>query len=86
MDDATASMRRGLRRRGLLDECTAKDRSNEAPELSPLEACMQLSLFGSTFLRLAGDGVPVPFTLDDARFRAGPARGTRQDRMSLPRA
>jgi hypothetical protein len=31
---------------------------------------MQMSLFGSTFLRLAGDGVPVPFARDDARFRA----------------
>ncbi len=31
---------------------------------------MQLSLFGSTFLRLAGDGEPVPLALDDARFRA----------------
>ena len=38
--------------------------------LSPLETCMQLSLFGSTFLRLAGDGEPVPLALDDARFRA----------------
>jgi hypothetical protein len=42
-------MRRWLRRRGLLDERAAEDRSNEAPELSPPEACMQLSLFGSTF-------------------------------------
>jgi hypothetical protein len=42
-------------------------RSNEAPELSPLEACMQMSLFGATFLRIV-DGAPVP--LDDERFRA----------------
>jgi hypothetical protein len=63
-------MRRWLRRRGFLDEQREEDRSNEAPELSPLEACMQMSLFGSTFLRLAGDGVPVPFARDDARFRA----------------
>ena len=53
-------MRRWLRRRGLLDERAAEDRSNEAPELSPLEACMQMSLFGSTYVRLAGDGAPVP--------------------------
>jgi hypothetical protein len=52
-------MRRWLRRRGLLDERVAEDCSNEAPELSPLEACMQLSLFGSTYLRLAKDGAPL---------------------------
>src|SRR4051794_25191412 len=52
-------MRRWLRRRGLLDERAAEDRSNEAPELSPLEACTQLSLFGSTYLRLAKDGAPL---------------------------
>ena len=61
-------MRRWLRRRGLLDERAAEDRSNEAPELSPLEACMQLSLFGSTYVRLAGDGAPL--AVDEARFRA----------------
>jgi hypothetical protein len=63
---------RWLRRRGLIDERAAEERSNEAPELSPLEACMQLSLFGSTFLRLATDGTPVP--LEDERARAA-ARG-----------
>jgi hypothetical protein len=63
-------MRRFLRRRGLVDERAAEDRSNEAPELSPLEACMQMSLFDSTSLRLAGDGVPVPLALDADRFRA----------------
>jgi hypothetical protein len=31
-------MRRWLRRRGLLDEVAAEDRSNEAPMLSPMEA------------------------------------------------
>jgi hypothetical protein len=55
------------RHRGLIDERAAEERSNEAPELSPLEACMQMSLFGSTFLRLASDGTPVP--LDDERAR-----------------
>jgi len=63
-------LRRWLRRRALLDERAAEDRSNEAPELSPLEACMQLSLFGSTYLRLAGDGAPVPLALEEACFRA----------------
>ena len=63
-------MRRWLRRRGLLDERAAEDRSNEAPELSPLEACMQLSLFGSTYVRLAGDGAPAPLAREEARFRA----------------
>ena len=37
-------MRRWLCRRGLLDQRAEEDFSNEAPELSPLEACMQLSL------------------------------------------
>ena len=44
-------MTKWLRRRKLLDERPAEERSNEAPELSPLEACMELSLFGATFLR-----------------------------------
>jgi hypothetical protein len=30
---------------------------------------MQVSLFGDTFLRLAGDGAPV--SLDEERFRIG---------------
>jgi hypothetical protein len=38
-------MRRWLRRRGLRGERAAEDRSNEAPVLSPMEACMQASLF-----------------------------------------
>ena len=61
---------RWLRRRGLLDERAAEDRSNEAPELSPLEACMQMSLFGSTYVGLAKDGAPAPLTREEARFRA----------------
>jgi hypothetical protein len=61
--------RRWLRRRGLLDERAAEDRSNETPELSPLEACMQLSLFGSTYVRLTGDGAAVPLAGEEARFR-----------------
>jgi hypothetical protein len=63
-------MRRWLCRRGLLDEQREEDRSNEALELSPLEACMQLSLFGSTSLRLAKDGAAVPLAASGARFRA----------------
>jgi hypothetical protein len=63
-------MRRSLRRRGLLDERAEEDLSNEAPELSPLEACMQLSLFGSTYVRLGGDGAAVPLAGEEARFRA----------------
>ena len=66
-------MTRWLRRRGLVDERAAEDRSNEAPELSPLEACMQLSLVDSTFLHLAGGAVPVP--QGDHRFRAA-AKGS----------
>ena len=53
----------------LLDERPAEDRSNEAHEPTPLEACMQMSLFGGVFLRLAEDGTPVP--VDDPRFGAG---------------
>ncbi len=52
-------MTKWLRRRNLLDTRPAEERSNEAPDVSPLEACMQLSLFGGTFLRrghAANDG------------------------------
>jgi len=56
-------MTRWLRRRDLVDERAAEDRSNEAPSPDPLEACMQMSLLGGTFLRLDKDGTPVP--LDD---------------------
>ena len=45
-------MTKWLRRRKLFDERSAEERSNEAADLSPLEACMQLSLFGGTFLRM----------------------------------
>jgi hypothetical protein len=45
-------MTRWLHRRKLLDERPAEERSNEAPDVSPLEACMQLSLFGGTFVRM----------------------------------
>jgi hypothetical protein len=64
-----ARMVRWLGRRGLIDERPAEEQSNEAPEPSPLEACMQMSLFGGVFLRLAHDGTPVP--LDDQRFGIG---------------
>ncbi len=60
-------MRRWLRRRDLLDGRPEEDRSSEAPELSPLEACLQLSLFGSTSSRLAKDGAAVLLAVDDAR-------------------
>ena len=36
----------------LIDARPPEERSNEARDVSPLEACMQLSLFGDTFLRL----------------------------------
>jgi hypothetical protein len=62
-------MARWMRRRQLLDERPAEERSNEAPELSPLEACMQMSLFGGTFLRLAEDGAPLGEADDHERFR-----------------
>ena len=53
-------MTKWLRRRSLLDERPAEERSNEAPDASPLEVCMQLSLFGGTFLRMGRAAVPVP--------------------------
>ena len=62
-------MTRWLRRRGFVDERPAEDRSNDAPDPTPVEACMQMSLFGGVFLRLADDGTPIP--LDDERFGAG---------------
>ena len=55
-------------RQHLLDERPAEDRSNEAPEPS-LETCMQMSLFGGAFLRLAIEGTPV--AVDDSRFGTG---------------
>jgi hypothetical protein len=60
---------RWLRRRRLVDERPVEERSNEPPEPSPLEACMQMSLFGGVFLRLQSDGTPVP--LDEERFAIG---------------
>jgi hypothetical protein len=45
-------MLRWLRRRGLLDERAAQERSNEAPALSPLSACMQASLWAGEFARV----------------------------------
>jgi hypothetical protein len=64
-----ARMTQWLRRRGQVDERPAEERSNEALDPSPLEACMQMSLYGGTFLRLASDGTPVPF--DEERFGTG---------------
>ena len=62
-------MTRWLRRRHLLDDRPVEDRSNEAPDLSPLEACMQASLFGGTFLRRGKDGAPAAD--DNDQHRAG---------------
>jgi len=50
-------MRKWLRRRKLIDDRPVEERSNETPELSPIELCMQLSLSFSadaTFVRLDG--------------------------------
>ena len=60
-------MTRWLRRRRLLEDRPPEERSNEAPDLSPLEACMQASLFGGTFLRLGRDGTPLPDENDQHR-------------------
>jgi hypothetical protein len=63
-------MRRWLRRRGLLDERAAEDRSNEAPVLSPMEACTQASLFAGEFAHVH-EGAPQPeeHDADVVRFR-----------------
>ena len=60
-----------LRRRKFLDERAPEKRSNEAPELPPLKACMQLSLFERTFLRV-----------DDNLFIAGPDDEHRRGKKS----
>jgi hypothetical protein len=62
-------MLRWMRRRKLLDERRAEERSNEAPDVSPLEACMQLSLFGATFLKLDKDGAKLADAEDEQRRR-----------------
>ncbi|WP_437979374.1 transposase [Sorangium sp. So ce295] len=62
-------MMRWLRRSKLVDDRPSEERSNEVPELSPLEACMQLSFFGGTFVRLDQDGVPLAEADDEDRFR-----------------
>jgi len=64
-----ARMIRWLRRRGLIDERPAEERPHASHEPSPLEACMQMSLFSGIFLRLASDGTPLP--LDEPRFGTG---------------
>jgi hypothetical protein len=58
-----------MRRRKQLEERDAEERSNEAPEVSPREACMQLSLFGATLLKLDKDGAPLADAEDDDRLR-----------------
>ena len=58
-----------MRRRKLLEEGDAEERSNEAPDVSPLEACMQLSLFGATFLKLDKDGAKLVDAEDDEHLR-----------------
>jgi hypothetical protein len=64
-------MRRWLRRRGLVDERPAEERSNEAPALSPVEACLQASLFVGEFARLLeSEPGQVEQDVDEVRFRA----------------
>src|SRR5262249_47380301 len=63
-------VRRWLRRRGLLDERAVEDRSNEAPVLSPMEACLQASLFAGELARVR-ESTPEQEEpdADEARFR-----------------
>jgi hypothetical protein len=62
-------MLRWMRRRNLLEERRAEERSNEAPDVSPLEACMQLSLLGGNFLKLDKEGAPLADAEDEKRRR-----------------
>ena len=62
-------MLRGMRRRKLLEERDAEERLNEAPEVSPLEACMQLSLFGAIFLKLDKGDAKLADAEGDERLR-----------------
>ncbi len=62
-------MLRWMRRRKMFDQRPAEERSNEAPEVSPLEACMQLSLFGGTFLKLDKNGALLVDEEDDERLQ-----------------
>ena len=62
-------MLRWICRRKLLDERRAEERSNEAPDVSPLEAGMQLSLFGATLLKLDKDGAKLADAEDEQRRR-----------------
>ena len=62
-----------LRRRKFLDERPLQERSNEAPDVSPLEACMQLSLFGGTFARMGGSAAN---DLEDEHPRGAKSRWT----------
>jgi hypothetical protein len=59
---------RWLRRRGLLDDRPAEERSNEAPERSALDACAEAALRGGRFVTIdrdvaapADDGVEARF-------------------------
>jgi hypothetical protein len=63
-------LRRWLRRRELLDERPAEDRSSEAPMLSPMEACMQASWLAGEFAHVPEGGPqPEEHEADEARFR-----------------
>ena len=62
-------MLRWMRRRKMFDQRPAEERSNEAPEVSPLEACMQLSLMGGLFLRLTDRGEGLAEGDEERRLR-----------------
>jgi len=72
-------MTKWLRRRRLLDERPEEERSNEAPDLSPLEACVQLSLFGGTFLRLGNADANAANDVEDDPRRAGKSPWTAEE-------
>ena len=62
----------GRELRGVVDERAAEDCSNEAPSLSPMEACMQASLFAGEFACVEEKHKPEQDEHDagEARFMA----------------
>jgi hypothetical protein len=66
---------RWLRKKGLLEERPAEDRSNEAPETSARGACADIALRGGTFARIERAEAAQTGEAGEARFepnRRGP--------------
>jgi hypothetical protein len=66
---------RWVRKRGLLDERPAEERSNEAPERSALDACAEVALRGGEFVTIEKGAIAEADDGGEARFepkRRGP--------------